>query len=116
MSDIAKRYQKQINGIAGDIDYKYNGVNFDGVRNDVLLEAKGLGYKRLFNDVKIKDDVIDKLVNQAQRQIKAADGKRVEWNFAEKEAADFFRNELEERGIKGIEVKYTALEFKNNGK
>ncbi|WP_316815865.1 RHS repeat-associated core domain-containing protein [Pedobacter nyackensis] len=115
MSDIAKRYQSQISGLAGDIDYRLNKVHFDGMKDGVLLEAKGLGYKKLLKNEKTRDNVLDNLLNQAERQVDAAKGKKLEWHFAEKEAADDFSRVLRENKIEGIDVKHTPIKFEKSG-
>ena len=117
MSDIAKQYQKQVNGIAGEVDFLLKGekVHFDGFKDGVLLEAKGLGYKKFLTNEKLVDKVLDNLLGQAERQIKAANGKPIEWHFAEKESADIFRDALRKSDLEGIEVKHTPIEFKKNG-
>ncbi|MCH8820611.1 MAG: hypothetical protein IIB03_09880, partial [Acidobacteria bacterium] len=50
MSDIARKYQKQVTGTPNGKAYFKNGVKFDGLKNGTLLEAKGPGYAKLIKD------------------------------------------------------------------
>ena len=111
MSEIAKKYQSQVTGVAGDIDFNYKGVNFDGFIQGKLIEAKGLGYNKLLANSNTRESVIKNLLNQAQRQTKAAGDTPLEWNFAEKDAADTFREIFEQAQIKNIEVKHKPIDF-----
>jgi len=45
-------------------------------------------------------------VSQAQRQIKAANGAKIEWNFSSQKSLDATRKLFEENGIKDIDLKY----------
>lgn len=105
------KYQQQINGLGGNIEINFKGVLFDGLKDGKLLEAKGLGYDKLLKNEKFGDRVMDKLMDQARRQVDAAGGTPLEWHFAEKGAADAFSKELKQRGIEGIDVKHTPMDF-----
>jgi len=87
MSERAARYQQQITGLPLGAVILINGVKFDGCRESdgTLLDAKGPGYQQFFKD----GDFVEwakagpGLMVQAQRQIIAADGRRIEWYVAE---------------------------------
>ena len=100
-SAFSNAYQKQITGREGQ-DFIYNGVRFDGIANGVLQEAKGK-YAFLLE----KGWAQDRLVDQANRQIKAANGAKIEWHFAEQEAANTVQQLFKDRGVRGIDVYYT---------
>lgn len=100
-SAFSKAYQKQISGAEGQA-FLLNGVKFDGIAGQVLKEAKGK-YAFLLE----KGWAQDGLVKQATSQIKAANGLKLEWHFAEKEAADAVKTLFENKGIKGIDVFHT---------
>jgi hypothetical protein len=110
-------YQKQINGIAGEVGFSLNGVSFDGMKGGTLLEAKGVGYKKLLSGVEnIKNYVLDGWLNQAKRQVQAASGTgaTIEWHFAEQEAADAFKNLLNEKAefdISKIKIIVTPMDW-----
>ena len=99
-------YQSQVTGYLPDVGYIQNGVKFDGFRDGVLLDAKGLGYARFIKNGKYLPwfDGQRKLVEQAIRQTNAANGTPIRWFFAEKEAADATRRLLMNRGLNRIEV------------
>ena len=90
------------------------GVKFDGFKDGVLLEAKGPGYANKFLD-NLKPEVwFEKsgaraLVEQAQRQLRAASGTgaRIRWHVAEKKTAEAIRELLKGKGIVEIDVVFT---------
>ncbi len=100
-SAFTKNYQKQITEKENQ-DFLYNGVRYDGTKNGVLLDAKGK-YAFLLK----KGWAQEGLLKQAQRQIKAANGTKIEWHFAEQEAASTVQQLFKDKGITGIDVHYT---------
>jgi len=79
-------------------EYVVNGVAFDGFRDGVLLEAKGPRYAYLISrpfGTKITDDFVD----DALRQIEAANGTPIRWSFAEQEAAAAVRRLFDDAGF-----------------
>jgi hypothetical protein len=114
MSEAALRYQVQVTGTppgwvyrvffgSGPEDY----VDFDGFVNGVLLEAKGA------NLAKFIDDSLNplpffqggaKVLQQARRQLEAAQGMPIRWFIAEKKFADYVRKLFANRRVEGIEV------------
>jgi len=110
MSARSRLYQAQITGKAG-MAYVVKGVKFDGVRRGVLLEAKGLGYRNFIKDGEFRSWFTsgrNALLNQAQNQIRAAGGKRIEWHVAEQEFADVLRKTFSDNGI-GIGIVFTPF-------
>ncbi|NDZ14830.1 hypothetical protein C7T35_05055 [Variovorax sp. WS11] len=107
MSPQARAYQTQITGVSGQA-YVVSGVKFDGVgSNGILLDAKGSGYA---NFVLGNGEFApwfageQSLVEQARRQVEAANGTPIQWSVAEPSAAIAMQNLLSDRGIKGINV------------
>ncbi len=107
MSESASAYQSFITGVSSRMSYLVNGVKFDGVSNSGLVDAKGPGYAAF----------VDKagnfaswfkgaqgLVDQATRQIQAANGTSVTWYFAEQKAAEATQRLFQSRGIEGITI------------
>lgn len=120
MSPRARRYQEQISGRSADEAYwvggmstQAGGVRFDGFRDGVLLEAKGPGYAKFFDDLDPKEwfrySGARGLVEQADRQSRKVRGSglSIRWHVAEKRAADAIRKLLEEAQVKGVEVVHT---------
>nr|WP_255203691.1 Tox-REase-5 domain-containing protein [Myxococcus sp. AM011] len=120
MSPRARRYQEQITGHSADDAYwvggmstQAGGVKFDGVKDGVLLEAKGPGYDKFFDDLDPKawfrHSGAKSLADQAERQSMMVRGMGIpiEWHVAESRAAEAISLLLERRSIKGIKVIYT---------
>jgi hypothetical protein len=122
MKQVAKDYQAQISGLEPGLAVRLPSrtddpkrdphVYFDGCEDaedgPTMLDAKGPNYlKILRKSPKFFDRfVMQKLLNQADNQLQAANGLRIEWHFAEKEAADHVRDRFAEEGI-DIDVEYT---------
>lgn len=49
-------------------------------------------------------DGLEEMLDQAERQFRAAKGTPIEWHFAEREVADLVRKLLEERFLGRIKV------------
>lgn len=107
MSARAAAYQAQIAGSSGEA-YVLNGVKFDGINGEGLIDAKGPGYARFVVDGQFMPFFLgaDSLVAQAQRQLVAAEGRSITWYVAEPEAATAIKNLFRLRGIEGINVVY----------
>ena len=102
-SEQSLAYQEQISGLPRGTAVDLNGVSFDGCRQEgdtfTMLDAKGQGYlwamqsdgsfRRFYTG-------IEKLMDQADRQVRAAGGRSIEWYFAEKQVADYMREALAE--------------------
>lgn len=85
-----------------------NGVRFDGYDSSagLLIEAKsGMGF--MVKDGEFRDwaRLSEKLLEQAGRQIKAADGARIEWRFSSESVANAVSTLFSDAGI-NIGVKY----------
>ncbi|HLL02105.1 MAG TPA: Tox-REase-5 domain-containing protein [Myxococcaceae bacterium] len=124
MSKRAARYQEQICGQpvseaywVGGVGRNSGGVKFDGFKDGVLLEAKGPGYANKFDDelgpkAWFVQSGAKQLLEQAERQLRAAPGVPIRWHVAEKKAADAIRKLLKGNRIEGIEVVHTgALQY-----
>jgi len=77
-----------------------------------LLEAKGLGYANKFTDTLLDPKRwftrgARNLVEQAQRQLRAAKGTPIRWHVAEAKTADAIRKLFAGNGVEGIEVVHT---------
>lgn len=91
-------------------------MRFDGIRGNTLLEAKS-SYDNFINKktgqfqswfVNDPKKGAPKLLDQAQRQIAAANGAPIEWNFASQETLNATKSYFESQGLKsGINYKYT---------
>lgn len=109
MSDAARAYQTQITGSTGQ-SFVVNGVKFDGVSADgaTLLEAKGPNYSNFVNSTSGEFQPWfsgqDALLDQANRQILAAGGARIQWSVAEPQAASAMQSLLNSNGIVGIKI------------
>ena len=113
MSDDAKRFQSEMTGAPEGWVYRVRTgpgpkdfVDFDGFKNGVLLEVKGPGYKALLEKMYGQEwfrgakDMLD----QAQRQFRAAKGTPIQWHFAEKEVGDLMKALFEENQLSRIKV------------
>ncbi|WP_164014733.1 Tox-REase-5 domain-containing protein [Pyxidicoccus trucidator] len=122
MKPRSRAYQEQITGHSADDAYwvggmstKEGGVKFDGFKNDVLLEAKGLGYAKFFEGLEPKtwfqNSGAKALIEQADRQQKKIKGMkfRIEWHVAEADAARAIQKLLSEARIGEIKVVYTPM-------
>lgn len=113
------KYQKQINGLSGSVEYAIKVgnkvVKFDGFRNGVLLEAKSQ-FQWLFKTGRATEgEVFSKMSEQLGRQIEAAAGTKLEWHFAEDETKEGFENFLKQtkKGqemLNKVELKYTPAQ------
>ena len=113
MSDRAAAYQEQITGLPRGLAVDLGGVVFDGCRESdgVMLEAKGLGYEwalQADGTYRANFEGADGIMEQADNQNSAAGiaGRKVEWYFAERRVADYFRNAFKEEGFNNITVFY----------
>jgi len=103
------KYQKQINGLSGAIEFLRNGVKFDGFKNGVLLEAKSQ-FQWLFKTGRATErEVYEKMTQQLSRQVGAADGLKLEWHFAEKETKEGLENYLKTQGREDLLKKVTLI-------
>jgi RHS repeat-associated protein len=112
-SQKAISYQEFVTGVKAGNALEVNGVRFDGIRNNTLIEAKssynnfinkktGQFYNWFLNSKTGAKSLLD----QAQRQIKAANGAGIEWNFSKKETLDATQKLFKDNHITGINLKY----------
>jgi len=107
----ARQYETQITGAPSEYVYrvkteevlgaKNDFVDFDGYKNRVLLEAKGTGYAKFLDgkgEFKQFYQGGEKMIKQAERQVRAANGVPIEWHFAEREVADWARGKFARHG------------------
>jgi hypothetical protein len=74
----------------------------------ILIEAKGKGYLDLLHEGGfLWSRTLGRMFKQANAQIESAQGRPIEWHFAEKEVADYIRPIFAQR-YPGIVVIYTA--------
>lgn len=105
MSDFSRAYQKQVTGVEGKA-WVQNGVKFDGMKDGVLLDAKGK-YSQFIN--KNTGEFYDwfsgkqSLVDEATRQINASEGAKIQWHFAEEESLNVVQDLFIDEGITEIE-------------
>jgi hypothetical protein len=120
MSNDAARYQQQVTGHAageaywvGGVGRNSGGVAFDGFKDGVLLECKGLNYANKFRNLDpkawFKNTGAQKLVEQARRQFIAAKGVPIRWHVAEAEAAGAIQKLLANAGFEKIQVVHTPM-------
>ncbi len=90
---------------------KINGVKFDGMREGILLDAKGK-YSQFINketgEFYSWFEGKDSLVSEAKRQIAASEGSKIQWYFSKKETLKVVQELFMDKGIKGIELKFEA--------
>ncbi|MHB8089290.1 MAG: Tox-REase-5 domain-containing protein, partial [Anaerolineaceae bacterium] len=110
MSARAASYQAQITGKFGEI-FRLNGVKFDGYNNGILMEAKGPGYANFIKNGQFRTwfQGARGLIEQARRQLIAAQGIPIEWHVAEKTAVDVISKLLEEAGYGTIKIIFTPI-------
>lgn len=111
MSEFSRKYQTQITGQEGKVWYQ-NGVKFDGMKEGILLDAKGKYAQfvnkntgEFYNWFTGSED----LVNEAWRQIYASEGARIQWYFAEESSMNAVKVLFENEGVEGIELIFEAM-------
>lgn len=113
MSKDSRRHQSEVTGAPEGWVYRVRTgpgpkdyVDFDGFKDGVLLEVKGPGYEALLKKMQGKPwfEGIEEMLDQAQRQFKAAQGTPIHWHFAEREVAELIRSLLKKKGLDEIKV------------
>ncbi|MFD5740528.1 Tox-REase-5 domain-containing protein [Streptomyces massasporeus] len=116
-SEVWMRYQEQVSKVKRGKEYAVKDpktgrdVDFDGwdSARQTYVEAK-FGYSnKVRADGTLEPAQADKFVEQARRQLSAANGKPVEWNFSNKAVAEAAEEAFDEAGIEVV-VKYTPWE------
>ncbi|MFF9114608.1 Tox-REase-5 domain-containing protein [Streptomyces massasporeus] len=116
-SEVWMRYQEQVSKVKRGKEYAVKDpktgrdVDFDGwdSSRQTYVEAK-FGYSnKVRADGTLEPAQADKFIEQARRQLSAANGKPVEWNFSNKAVAEAAEEAFDDAGI-GVVVKYTPWE------
>jgi hypothetical protein len=111
MGDEAAAYENSSCGTPRGMGYYVDEVQFEGFRNNKLLDAKFWKVGgRMDKFMKIRPDLAStKIVNQATKQLSVAGkyGVGVQWRVADPQIADMLRNFMEYRGL-AIEIVYIA--------
>ncbi|MBB6418918.1 Tox-REase-5 domain-containing protein [Streptomyces sp. AK010] len=116
-SEVWMRYQEQVSKVKRGKEYAVKDpktgrdVDFDGwdSARQTYVEAK-FGYSdKVRADGTLEPAQATKFVEQARRQLSAANGKPVEWNFSNKAVAEAAEEAFDDAGI-GVVVKYTPWE------
>lgn len=108
MSKRASAYQRYVTGIPDNVSYKLNGVKFDGYDGEKLIDAKD-HYEQFAKNGRFQGwwkHGADAMVDQAERQTKAAGRTDIEWWVSNKESAGAIRRLLVRRGYDNIKVVY----------
>jgi len=107
MSAQAAAYQARAAGTNAGSAYVVNGVKFDGYMNGVLIDAKA-SYSQFVNvntgQFQPWFNGANSMVDQAKRQVIAANGTPIQWRFAEESAANATRTLFQQRNVKGIDI------------
>jgi hypothetical protein len=95
-SDRTIAYQSQITGLPPGLEVVFNGERYNGCppENGNLLEAKGKGYDNFMAGPDSWREWYTKLINMKQQMYNHwlySGGRIVEYHFAEKRVADYFR-------------------------
>ena len=86
-------------------------ADFDGFAQGILRETKGLGYDKHFKanlEPREYFTGAKRLVRQAERQIRVANGVPIRWHVAEPRMVAILKSLFEEARIKGIDVVHTS--------
>ena len=111
MSEQARRYQVQVTGAPEGYVYRVKlgdkDVKFDGFHEGVLIETKATGFAQWIdkelNFLKIFQGR-QQMIDQAQRQLRAARGTPIRWIVAEEKLAGALRRLFKANGLDEIEV------------
>lgn len=114
------RFEQQVTGVDHGYEYEVTnpetgrGVKFDGYdsKTDTLIDAK-FGYsngKWVDGDGNATPMLENKVIEQAQRQLQAANGTKVEWVFSNQKAADAVSQIFDENGI-NISVRVQPMQW-----
>jgi hypothetical protein len=114
MSPRSRQYQHKVTKAPAGWVYRVfrNGerADFDGFEAGVLRETKGLGYAKHFDANLIPKWYFKgakRLVEQARRQERVANGMPIRWHVAEPRMVDILKALFNRERIKGIDVAHT---------
>jgi Flp pilus assembly pilin Flp len=111
------RYQEQVTNVKRGKEYAVKDprtgrdVDFDGwdSSRQTYIEAK-FGYgKKVGKDGTLQKAQAEKFIEQAQRQLRAANGKPVEWNFSNKRVAEAAQKAFDDADL-DVVVKHIPAE------
>ncbi|WP_220092951.1 Tox-REase-5 domain-containing protein, partial [Actinomyces sp. Z5] len=114
-SNRSQAYEEQVTGVTIEDSYYVDGVEFDGYYDDILHDAKGLGYSNLL-DYGFGQHVLDEMVKSATGQLDAvrAVGANTPicWHVAEPEVLAALRK-MQSQGKfpAGIDLVHTPPNF-----
>ncbi|MFY0563655.1 Tox-REase-5 domain-containing protein [Archangium lansingense] len=114
MSPRSRAFQHKVTKAPAGWVYRVrrNGekADFDGFEHGVLLETKGLGYDKHF-DAKLEPkeyfEGAERLVRQAERQKRVANGIPIRWYVAEPRMVAILKKLFRDAELKGIDVVHT---------
>lgn len=108
MSKASRDYQAAITGHTGQA-WVQNGVKFDGYSNGILIETKAKYSQFVDSSGTFRSwfKGADGFVDQARRQLAAANGAPITWYFKEKAARDATEILFRQNGITGIKLVYS---------
>nr|WP_225410147.1 restriction endonuclease fold toxin 5 domain-containing protein [Stigmatella hybrida] len=111
MPEQPRRYQAQVTGAPEGTAYRVKwsekDVDFDGFDQGVLLEAKGTGYAKWVDDGLNFYRIFrgrDQMLDQARRQLDAANGTPIRWIVAEEKLAGALKKLFKANDLGDIEV------------
>ncbi|HEX5754414.1 MAG TPA: Tox-REase-5 domain-containing protein [Archangium sp.] len=116
MSPRSRAFQHKVTKAPAGWVYRVwrNGekADFDGfdLNQRVLKETKGLGYDKHFDaDLKARKYFkgAERLIRQARRQSRVANGTPIRWHVAEPRMVDILKGLFQKESIRGIDVVYT---------
>jgi hypothetical protein len=117
MSDAARKYQRFISGRADDLVYEINGYSFDGFDEalGILKDAKNIPENFVDSSGNFKPWLsgADDWVSQAENQIAAANGLKIEWHFNSQSTRDAMHNLFMNRNpdlLEHITLVFTPME------
>jgi len=108
-SKAAKTYQEFITGVKAGKAFEVNGVRFDGIRGNVLVDAKSSYDNFVSKSGEFYDwfKGSESLLDQAKRQLRAADGGKIEWHFKTEKSLNATKELFKKEGVEGIDFVHT---------
>jgi hypothetical protein len=118
MSDAARAYQRFISGRADDLVYEIGGYTFDGFDASlgILKEAKDIPanfVNAATNEFKAWVSGTSSWLTQAQNQVNAAGGLKIQWFFNSQAAREAMYNLFLKKNpdlLKSMELIYKPME------
>jgi hypothetical protein len=109
MRKRAAEYQTRVTGQPANRSYKVKNTKFDGYKNGKLIEAKA-NYKQFINKKKnvfhefFQKKGQKKLLDQAERQVEAANGTPIQWICKDKELVNVLKKLFAAKTEKGLHL------------